>query len=118
MEVERACLRPRKIFCFYPGNLCCACEVQNKLGRMNCRLCNCSESKRGNRVPRGCVPVRVGAQLTKFIIPVLCLNHPLFSYLLEEAEEVYGFHHKGNLTLPCTLDKFLHTLSAIMGGRR
>lgn len=42
----------------------------------------------------------------KFVIPVMHINHPLFSQLLKEAEQVYGFHHNGPLNIPCHVDQF------------
>ncbi|KAI3892829.1 hypothetical protein MKW92_036906 [Papaver armeniacum] len=58
-------------------------------------------------VPRGCVAVLVGQKQKRFVIPITYLNHPKFMNLLKEAEEVYGFRHKGNITLPCDVDKFV-----------
>ncbi|KAI3873473.1 hypothetical protein MKW98_008125 [Papaver atlanticum] len=63
------------------------------------------------RVPRGCVAVLVGEKEKRFVIPITYLNHPRFMILLKEAEEVYGFRHKGNIALPCDVDEFV-----IVGG--
>ncbi|KAI3920223.1 hypothetical protein MKX01_017880 [Papaver californicum] len=61
-----------------------------------------------HHVPRGCVAVLVGQKEERFVIPVTYLNHPKFMVLLKEAEEVYGFRHKGNIILPCHVDDFLN----------
>jgi SAUR family protein len=60
-------------------------------------------------VPKGSVAVYVGdgqEEQTRFVIPVLYFNHPLFLHLLEEAEHVYGFDNKGVLTIPCQVSDF------------
>ncbi|KAK6794688.1 hypothetical protein RDI58_008141 [Solanum bulbocastanum] len=62
-----------------------------------------------DRVPRGCVTVLVGQgdeEQQKFVIPVMHINHPLFTQLLKEAEQVYGFHHNGPINIPCNIDEF------------
>jgi len=60
-------------------------------------------------VPKGCVAVCVGIEgeeLQRFVIPVVYINHPLFEKLLKEAEEKYGFEHKGTITIPCHVSDF------------
>jgi len=60
-------------------------------------------------VPKGSVAVYVGdeqEEQTRFVIPILYFNHPLFLHLLEEAESVYGFCNKGILTIPCQVSDF------------
>ncbi|KAI3892836.1 hypothetical protein MKW92_036913 [Papaver armeniacum] len=64
-------------------------------------------------VPRGCVAILVGQEEERFIIPVTYLNHPKFKILLKEAEEVYGFRHRGNIALPCDVDEFLNVQGLI-----
>ncbi|KAI3891895.1 hypothetical protein MKX03_026303 [Papaver bracteatum] len=66
-----------------------------------------------HHVPRGCIAILVGQNEERFVIPVTYLNHPKFMVLLNEAEEVYGFRHKGNITLPCDVDEFLNVQSLI-----
>ncbi|KAL9676526.1 hypothetical protein QQ045_004740 [Rhodiola kirilowii] len=46
----------------------------------------------------------------RFVIPLTCLNHPLFLTFLDQAAEEYGFNRQGALTLPCRpreLERFL-----------
>lgn len=60
-------------------------------------------------VPKGSVAVYVGdeqEEQTRFVVPVVYLNHPLFLHLLEEAEHLYGFDNKGVLTIPCQVSDF------------
>ncbi|KAJ3672453.1 hypothetical protein LUZ60_007174 [Juncus effusus] len=62
-----------------------------------------------NVPPKGCMAIRVGTgeeEPQKFVVPVLYLNHPLFVSLLKEAEEEYGFEHKGAITIPCHVEYF------------
>ena len=59
--------------------------------------------------PKGCVAVKVGGdgeEQQKFVVPVVYLNHPLFLSLLKQAEEEYGFDHKGAITIPCHVEYF------------
>nr|XP_016480424.1 PREDICTED: auxin-responsive protein SAUR32-like [Nicotiana tabacum] len=59
-------------------------------------------------IPRGCVTVLVGQgeEQQKFVIPVMHINHPLFTKLLKEAEKEYGFHHNGPVNIPCHVEEF------------
>ncbi|KAI3890201.1 hypothetical protein MKX03_023383 [Papaver bracteatum] len=66
-----------------------------------------------NHVPRNYVAILVGQKEERFVIPVRYLNHPKFMTLLKEAEQVYGFRHKGNIILPCHVDEFLNVQSFI-----
>ncbi|KAI3898242.1 hypothetical protein MKX03_029613 [Papaver bracteatum] len=66
-----------------------------------------------HHVPRGCIAILVGQKEERFVIPVTYLNHPKFKFLLKEAEEVYGFRHKGIITLPCDAGEFLNVQGLI-----
>lgn len=59
-------------------------------------------------IPKGYLPIKVGhgEEQQKFVVPLMYLNHPLFSQLLKEAEEEYGFDHRGTLTIPCRVEEF------------
>ncbi|KAJ6796318.1 uncharacterized protein M6B38_375770 [Iris pallida] len=61
-------------------------------------------------VPRGYIPVYVGPEQRRFIIPVGYLSHPVFKLLLEKAEEEFGFDHQGALTIPCEIETFKYIL--------
>ncbi|GLJ54423.1 hypothetical protein SUGI_1168780 [Cryptomeria japonica] len=69
-------------------------------------------SKKGREfsknVPKGCLALDVGRgeEQKRCVIPVLYMNHPLFEKLLKEAEEEYGFEHKGRITIPCHFSDF------------
>ncbi|CAH1429060.1 protein SMALL AUXIN UP-REGULATED RNA 12 [Lactuca sativa] len=52
-------------------------------------------------VPKGHFPVYVGANRTRYIVPISFLTHPEFQRLLRYAEEEFGFHHEMGLTIPC-----------------
>ncbi|GAB2249693.1 hypothetical protein Droror1_Dr00013052 [Drosera rotundifolia] len=73
------------------------------------------EEKR--EVPKGCLAVLVGVEeeeeLERFVVPVMYINHPLFMELLKEAEEEYGFDHKGPITIPCRVAEFVNVRGAI-----
>ncbi|KAG0458858.1 hypothetical protein HPP92_021986 [Vanilla planifolia] len=51
--------------------------------------------------------------MQRFVVPVEYVNHPLFVELLKEAEEEYGFHQKGAITIPCHVDEFRHVRGMI-----
>ncbi|AES82805.1 putative small auxin-up RNA [Medicago truncatula] len=59
-------------------------------------------------VPKGCLAIKVGQgeDQQRFVVPVIYFNHPLFMQLLKEAEEEYGFDHKGAITIPCRVEEF------------
>ncbi|EYU20630.1 hypothetical protein ABFS82_08G088500 [Erythranthe guttata] len=74
------------------------------------------------KVKKGWVAVQVGlggttndenqdcncTKFMRFVIPISYLYNPLFQRLLDNAREVYGYHAPGPLTLPCSIDNFLH----------
>ncbi|KAE9608830.1 hypothetical protein Lal_00020482 [Lupinus albus] len=59
-------------------------------------------------IPKGCLAILVGQgeEQQRFVIPVIYFNHPLFMQLLKEAEEEYGFKHKGPIIIPCHVEQF------------
>ncbi|RRT62935.1 hypothetical protein B296_00016466 [Ensete ventricosum] len=54
-----------------------------------------------------------GEQPQRFVVPVEYLSHPLFVGLLKEAEDEYGFHHQGAITIPCRVKHFRRIQSII-----
>ncbi|KAG8390447.1 hypothetical protein BUALT_Bualt01G0084300 [Buddleja alternifolia] len=66
-------------------------------------------------IPKGCVAITVGQgeEQQRFIIPVIYVNHPLFTQLLKEAEEEYGFDHDGPINIPCHVEEFCHVRGII-----
>ncbi|KAK2965526.1 hypothetical protein RJ640_008876 [Escallonia rubra] len=67
-------------------------------------------------VPKGCLGIRVGVEgeeQQRFVVPVTYVNHPLFMHLLKEADDEYGFHQEGAITLPCHIEEFWHVWSMI-----
>ncbi|XVF00958.1 hypothetical protein REPUB_Repub04eG0047100 [Reevesia pubescens] len=45
-------------------------------------------------VPKSDIAVYVGeGKRKRFVIPISCLNHPLFQDLSKRAEEDFGFNH-------------------------
>lgn len=72
--------------------------------------------KEATHIPKGCLAILVGhegEEQQRFIIPVIYINHPLFMQLLKEAEEEYGFDHKGPLNIPCHVEEFRHVQGII-----
>ncbi|EYU43483.1 hypothetical protein MIMGU_mgv1a025492mg [Erythranthe guttata] len=79
------------------------------------------------KVKKGWVAVQVGlggtindknhdcncTEFTRFVIPISNLYNPLFQGLLDKAREVYGYYAPGPLTLPCSIDDFLHIQTRI-----
>ncbi|OWM69423.1 auxin-induced protein 6B-like [Punica granatum] len=71
------------------------------------------EDNKKMKVKKGFLAVQVGLEdedggVQRFVIPISYLYHPLFRKLLDKAHEVYGYHTKGPLRLPCSVDDFLH----------
>ncbi|GAB2302855.1 hypothetical protein Dimus_036850 [Dionaea muscipula] len=52
-------------------------------------------------VPKGYLPVYVGPELRRFVIPMEYLSMPDFRILMERAEEEFGFDQEGGLKIPC-----------------
>ncbi|XP_009615597.1 protein SMALL AUXIN UP-REGULATED RNA 12-like [Nicotiana tomentosiformis] len=52
-------------------------------------------------VPKGHFAVYVGENRTRYIVPISFLNHHEFQYLLQCAEEEFGFDHDMGNTIPC-----------------
>ncbi|XP_061372873.1 auxin-responsive protein SAUR32-like [Gastrolobium bilobum] len=61
-------------------------------------------------IPKGCMAIKVGQgeEQQRITVPVSYLNHPLFSQLLKEAEEEYGFAQQGTIIIPCQVQEFKH----------
>lgn len=76
----------------------------------------CGGGKKEAAPPKGCMAVRVGGrgeEMQRFVVPVEYVNHPLFARLLREAEEEYGFEHKGTIRIPCHVEDFRLVRGAI-----
>ncbi|CAA7391674.1 unnamed protein product [Spirodela intermedia] len=60
--------------------------------------------------PKGHLPVYVAGKdfdpPRRVLVPVIFFNHPLFVDLLRRAEEEFGFHHQGGITIPCPSSDF------------
>jgi SAUR family protein len=64
-------------------------------------------------VPSGCFTVCVGPNKERFIVKMICLNHPLFQALLQQAEIEFGFASDGPLMLPCEVQIFQEVMLEI-----
>lgn len=72
-------------------------------------------------VPKGHLAVYVGqkdGELHRVLVPVIYFNHPLFGELLKQAEEEFGFHHEGGITIPCRFTEFERVKTRIASGSR
>lgn len=61
-------------------------------------------------VPRGCLPVYVGKERRRFVIPMSYLSDSVFRALLAKSEEEYGLRCEGGLRIACSPDVFEHFL--------
>lgn len=52
-------------------------------------------------VPKGHFVVYVGENRSRYILPISLLNHAQFQFLLQIAEEQFGFDHDKGLMIPC-----------------
>ncbi|KAF9676102.1 hypothetical protein SADUNF_Sadunf09G0103400 [Salix dunnii] len=52
-------------------------------------------------VPKGHFAVYVGENRSRYIVPISFLSHPEFQFLLQRAEEEFGFDHDMGITIPC-----------------
>ncbi|XP_030535434.1 auxin-responsive protein SAUR36-like [Rhodamnia argentea] len=69
------------------------------------------------KVPKGHLAVYVGqrsGELRRVLVPAVYFNHPLFGDLLREAEEEFGFSHRGGgITIPCEVSEFERVKSRV-----
>ncbi|XP_071738868.1 auxin-induced protein 15A-like [Rutidosis leptorrhynchoides] len=70
-----------------------------------------------NDVPKGHLVVYVGENQRRFVIKVKLLKHPLFSALLDEARDEYGFTNDSRFYIPCNEDTFLAVVRCAMTPR-
>jgi len=61
-------------------------------------------------VPVGCLPVYVGQERRRFVIPTGYLSSSIFRALLAKSEEEYGLRCDGGLRIACAPDVFEHFL--------
>lgn len=61
-------------------------------------------------VPAGCLPVYVGQERRRFVIPTTHLSNNIFRALLAKSEEEYGLRCDGGLQIACAPDVFEHFL--------
>lgn len=64
-------------------------------------------------VPKGFLAVCVGKELKRFVIPTEHLAHQAFGFLLQEAEEEFGFQQEGVLKIPCDVPVFEKILKLV-----
>ncbi|KAK7395640.1 hypothetical protein VNO78_16204 [Psophocarpus tetragonolobus] len=77
------------------------------------------KSKSDPTIPKGHLAVYVGqkdGEVHRVLVPVIYFNHPLFGELLKEAEEEFGFHHEGGITIPCRFTEFERVKTRIASG--
>lgn len=59
-----------------------------------------------DKIPRGYLPVYVGPDEKRYIIPMVYLSMPDFVSLMEIAAEEFGFQQEGGLKIPCDKEDF------------
>eukprot|EP01018_Ginkgo_biloba_P032866 Gb_39704 [translate_table: standard] len=64
-------------------------------------------------VPEGHFVVYVGANRSRFVVPISYLKQPLFTALLQKAAEEFGSDHQRGLTIPCDEIAFEHITSLL-----
>ncbi|KAK1299539.1 hypothetical protein QJS10_CPB13g01550 [Acorus calamus] len=67
--------------------------------------------------PAGHLPLYVGEEQQRFVVPTSFLSHPLFKILFEMAYSEYGFDQESGLSVPCDVSVFEEVVEAIEGGR-
>lgn len=80
--------------------------------------CDCEDecwSSPPEDVPAGCLPVYVGEERRRFIIPTSYLTNSSFQALLAKSEEEYGLRCEGGLRIACPPDAFEHLLWSLQG---
>lgn len=76
----------------------------------DCEDASWSENIPPRDVPAGCLPVYVGQERRRFVIPTTYLSNNIFRALLAKSEEEYGLRCEGGLRIACAPDAFEHFL--------
>uniref|UniRef100_A0ACD5UU25 Uncharacterized protein n=1 Tax=Avena sativa TaxID=4498 RepID=A0ACD5UU25_AVESA len=80
------------------------------------------EAAAAAKTPKGQVAVYVGGggpgEPLRYVVPVVYFNHPMFGELLREAEEAFGFHHPGGITIPCAVARFERAAAVAAAGKK
>lgn len=95
--------------CFFRPPKCGSLLVEDSKDEKHQKTAS-NNSKQPTTTPRGYLAMYVGEERRRFLVKTELLNHPLFSILLEKAEEEFGFDHKGPLSIPCDIALFEHIL--------
>ncbi|XP_050379840.1 protein SMALL AUXIN UP-REGULATED RNA 12-like [Argentina anserina] len=66
-----------------------------------------------NPTPSGFLPVYVGWDRIRFLIPTRFLKYPIFLALLDKSGEEFGFKISGGLVLPCDVEFFKEVLNLL-----
>ncbi|XP_010917417.1 protein SMALL AUXIN UP-REGULATED RNA 10 [Elaeis guineensis] len=85
-------------------NVCNSCDSDEE---------GCQSPEPPPDVPKGYIPIYVGPEHRRFVIPTSYLSLPLFKLLLEKAEEEFGFDHRGAITIPCEIETFKYILQCM-----
>ncbi|KAF7841113.1 auxin-induced protein X10A-like [Senna tora] len=89
-------------------------RLNGETKEMGFRLPGIKKASKSMEVPKGHVAVYVGEKMKRFVIPISCLNQPLFQELLNQAEEEFEYYHPmGGLTIPCKEELFLDITSRL-----
>lgn len=72
-----------------------------------------SDSRRHHTPSAGTLAVYIGPERHRFIIPTRFVNLPVFSSLLNKAEEEFGFQTTGGLMIPCDVNFFRWLLNVL-----
>ncbi|KAK1299533.1 hypothetical protein QJS10_CPB13g01559 [Acorus calamus] len=67
--------------------------------------------------PAGHLPLYVGEEQRRFVVPTSFLSHPLFRILFEMAYSEYGFDQESGLSVPCDVSVFEEVVGAIEARR-
>ncbi|XAR69762.1 hypothetical protein NMG60_11001472 [Bertholletia excelsa] len=77
----------------------------------------CDANRLASAVPAGFLPVYVGEERERFVVPTSYLSHPLFKMLLEKAHDEFGYEQRNGLVVPCSAAAFGEVVAAVEGGR-
>ncbi|KAI4331395.1 hypothetical protein MLD38_029585 [Melastoma candidum] len=88
-------------------------RILRKCSNLGKRLSHESWEGPPEDVPRGHFAVYVGEKRSRYIVPISWLAHPEFQYLLQRAEEEYGFNHESGIKIPCEERVFRTLISMI-----
>ncbi|KAF8402501.1 hypothetical protein HHK36_010586 [Tetracentron sinense] len=81
-------------------------SLMKKLHLKKRKECVRMEKSKHSRVPEGSLPIYVGEERMKFVVPLKCLSSTMFQALLNQFEDEIDAKVEGPIAIPCSTQMF------------